>query len=511
MSPTRKAFAAALALLAIARPIEPAAQQPPQPVSVPPAASPPNASVPDDRYRFAAGQSEEHQVVLARTPDGVRFTWPQTRSAGWDTALLAVRSWGAEAVPSVEIVAGSARLHQYLDPNALGIRWLNVSGLRQPIAEGTPVDIRTHAVTIEAGAGTLRLFASRLNLQSTILILAPHPDDAEIAAFGLYAGRNATIVTVTSGNAGDFNYRASVSDPAEHYLLKGYLRAVDSVTVPWQGEIPPDRCYNMGYFDARLATMRQAPDRPVAEMYGPNEDVAPYRRANIGRLLPIGSRTNTWTHLVEDLIEVLRKVKPAIVVMPHPQLDTHADHQYTAVAAVDALEKWDGNATFLLYTNHASENLYPFGPPGTVMSLPPWSASELGVERVYSHPVDARTQRRKLFALESMHDLRLSPDEQDTCSQPGLLRRPDYPRTAAVDYFRRGIRSEEMFFVYSRDGVKEVIRSFLATDEPRRHEEAATKARRHEGLATKARRHEGIVSSCLRDFVASSSCLRGRL
>jgi LmbE family N-acetylglucosaminyl deacetylase len=417
----------------------------------------------DDRYRFAAGQSEESSVTLERTPEGVRFTWRRPAMSDWDTALLAVRSAGAEAAPRVEIAAGSARIEQYFEPNAVGLRWLNLSGLRDQLTDGTAVTIRTQAITLEPDAATLRVFANKLDLKGTILILAPHPDDAEIAAFGLYAGRNATIVTVTSGNAGDFNYRAQVSDPAEHYLLKGYLRAVDSVTVPWQGEIPPERCFNLGYFDARLQTMKQTPEQPVSEMYGPNQDVLPYRRANIGRLLAVASRTSTWNHLVEDLVEVFRKVKPAIIVMPHPVLDYHADHQYTSVAAVEALDKWNGQATFLLYTNHASANLYPFGPAGTVMSLPPWHASDVAVERVYSHPVDRVLQRRKLFALESMHDLRLSPDEQDTCDLPGLQRRPDYPRVPEVDYLRRGPRSEELFLVFGRDGVREVIRTFLST------------------------------------------------
>jgi len=123
-------------------------------------------------------------------------------------------------------------------------------------------------------------------------MLAPHPDDAEIAAFGLYADRNATIITVTAGNAGDFNYRAQVADPAEHYLLKGYLRAVDSVTVPWQGGIPPEGCVNLGCFDARLPVMHQTPDEAVPGMYAPNEDTRPYRRANIGQLLRVGPRTS---------------------------------------------------------------------------------------------------------------------------------------------------------------------------------------------------------------------------
>lgn len=416
----------------------------------------------DDRYQFAAGQSEEQTVTLSRTPEGVQFTWRRPATTGWDTAIIGIRSAGAEAAASVDINVGATHLVQHIDANATGLRWLNLSSLRELLPDGAIVQIRTTGITIEPGPAPLRIFANKLDLQGTILILAPHPDDAEIAAFGLYAGRKATIVTITSGNAGDFNYRANVSDPAEHYLLKGYLRAVDSVTVPWQGEIPPDRCFNLGYFDARLETMRQTPDQPVSEMYGPNQDVLPYRRANIGRLMPVESRTSTWNHLVEDLGQIFRKVRPDIVVMPHPWLDSHLDHQYTSVAAVEALEKWDGKPTFLLYTNHAAENRYPFGPAGTVMSLPPWSASDIAVERVYSHRVNPVLQRRKLFALESMHDLRLSPAEQETCDLPGLQRRPDYPRVAEFDYLRRGPRSEEMFFVFGRDGVRDVIRTFLA-------------------------------------------------
>jgi LmbE family N-acetylglucosaminyl deacetylase len=421
----------------------------------------------DDRYHFTAGSSEEQTVTLERTTTGVRWTWTRPAATGWHTALLGVRSAGAEYEPWVEIVVGSGRIHHYLDAGATGLRWLNLTSLRGHLADGASVELHGHGVTLEPGPAVLRLFTTRVDLSRPILILAPHPDDAEIAAFGLYAGRNATIVTVTSGNAGDFNYRANVSDPAEHYLLKGYLRAVDSVTVPWQGGIPPERCYNLGYFDARLAVMREKPDEPVAEMYGPNQDVSVYRRANIGRLLPTGARTATWVHLVDDLVEVFRKARPAIIVLPHPLLDTHLDHQFTAVAAVEALERWKEPATFLLYTNHASENRYPFGPAGTVMSLPPWSASYLLVEGVYSHPVDAAMQRRKLFALESMHDLRLSPAEQATCDLgPGLKRRDDYPRVAAVDYFRRAVRSEEVFFVFSREGVREVVRTFLAQPKP---------------------------------------------
>jgi hypothetical protein len=72
-------------------------------------------------------------------------------------------------------------------------------------------------------------------------------------------------------------------------------------------------------------------------------------------------------------------------------------------------------------------------------------------------------QRRKRYALESMHDLRLSPTEQESCYVPGAgPKRPDYPRQPDVDYLRRGPRSEETFFVFGREGVLDLVKSFLA-------------------------------------------------
>ncbi|HEY2683040.1 MAG TPA: PIG-L family deacetylase [Steroidobacteraceae bacterium] len=430
-------------------------------VNIPPSATAASAARYDgDRYEFAAADSVKEVISLSRTADGVRFTWPRT-AASWDTALLEVKSWGAEQDPWVEVSVGASRIQEYLDANAAGERWLNLSGLRGELVGGAEVVIRTHAVTLEPETATLRLFDNRLNLQQRILVLAGHPDDAEIAAFGLYADRQASVVTVTAGNAGDMNYRASVSDPAEQYALKGYLRAVDSVTVPWQGNIPPERTANLGYFDGRLDVMYLAPTQTIPEVYSANTDVARYRRANLGKLVSNASRSNSWQHLVEDLVEVLRKVNPAIVVMPDPRLDAHPDHEFTSVALEQALERWQGSPTFLLYTNHADGDHYPYGPAGSVVSLPP-SERQVGMQKIYSHPTGHELQIRKLFALDSMHDLRLSPDEQITCSSGAIAHRPDYPRIPEVDYFRRAPRANELFFLFDKAGVRAVIQDFLA-------------------------------------------------
>ena len=438
------------------------AQAPSAPeVNVPPAAITATAARHEsDPYEFAAADSVAQVIRLSRIADGVRFTWPRTVTQ-WDTALLAVRSWGAEQDPYVEVSVGELRIQQYLDGNAVGVRWLNLSGLREKLAGGAEVIIRTHAVTLEAEAATLRLFDNHLDLQQRMLVIAPHPDDAEVAAFGLYADSRASVVTVTAGNAGDMNYRASVSDPKEHYALKGYLRAVDSVTIPWQGNIPPERTANLGYFDGRVDEMYRVPGQTFPEVYSANTDVALYRRVNLSKLVSSAARSNSWQHLVEDLVEVLRKVNPGIVVMPDPRLDAHPDHEFTSVALVQALEQWQGNPIFLLYTNHADNDQYPYGPAGTVVSLP-LSEDHISVQKIYSHPTAHALQIRKLFALESMHDLRLSPDEQMTCSSTTIAHRPDYPRIPDVDYFRRAPRANELFYRFDKAGVRAVIQEFLA-------------------------------------------------
>ena len=319
-----------------------------------------------------------------------------------------------------------------------------------------------------APAASLRLFDGGFDLSKSLLVLAPHPDDAEIAAFGLYANRNASVVTVTAGNAGAPTYEAVFDDPADHYLFKGRIRVIDSITVPWQGRIPPERAFNMGYFDARLAEMHDKRDAVVPEMYRPNADINVYRRENVGSLLPLRARESKWGNLVDDMLAVLKKVKPVVIVAPHPQLDTHRDHQFTAVALSEALARWNRPVTLLLYTNHADRGRYPYGPAGTLVSLPPPPGGNVVFDRVYSHPVSAALQRLKLFAIESMHDIRFSPTRQyQLAQQDARAMAPEKPGPEPdITYLRRGPRSNELFFVYDRDSFMQVIQSFLKSRRP---------------------------------------------
>jgi LmbE family N-acetylglucosaminyl deacetylase len=416
-------------------------------------------------YTFMPGRSRVLEVTLAAAEGGVRGAWP-AEAGEWDSALLGIQVAPADPVPPeaswLEVVAGGSAERQYFEPGERGLRWVNLTPFRGRLASGTPIELRGHGLSAAAGTASLRLFANRLELRGPILVLAPHPDDAEIAAFGLYANRNATVVTVTVGNAGNMNYEAVLNEPAAHYTFKGRLRLIDSITVPWQGGIPPSRCYNLGYFDARLAGMYKAPKQPVPEMFSANTDIGVYRRYNVATILPNGPRASTWENLVADLEQLLKKVKPTVIVTAHPQLDSHLDHQFTTVALSQALERWRKPVALLLYTNHASENRYPAGPAGTVVSLPP-PEGDVALDRVYSHPLSAELQRGKLFAIESMHDIRFSPNRQyQLALGDGRALAPEAPGPPPdIDYLRRGPRSNELYFVYDRDTLRPVIEAFL--------------------------------------------------
>lgn len=463
---TRRALAILLGLCVL--PYAPHAQTPQAPA--PTSGQAPAPAPPPGTFTFQDGRSRTLDATVADVGGVPGIVWPELVDGRWDTALLGVQVNvdAASATPYVEIAAGGMSDRQYFAPGDSDERWLNVTFLRGAMV-GTRVSLRGDGVSFTAPQARLRLFDGGFDLSKAVLVLAPHPDDAEIAAFGLYANRNASVVTVTAGNAGAPTYEAVFDDPGDLYLFKGRIRVIDSITVPWQGRIPPERAFNMGYFDARIAEMFDKREAVVPEMYRPNTDINVYRRENFSSLLPLRSRESKWGNLVEDMLEVLRKVKPAVIVAPHPQLDTHRDHQYTTVALSEALARWNRPVALLLYTNHADRNRYPYGPAGTLLSLPPPPPGDVRLDRIYSHPVPAALQRVKLFALESMHDLRFSPTRQYQLAREELrAAAPEKPGPEPdITYLRRGPRSNELFFVYDRDSFNAMVKDFLARRAPR--------------------------------------------
>jgi hypothetical protein len=95
--------------------------------------------------------------------------------------------------------------------------------------------------------------------------------------------------------------------------------------------------------------------------------------------------------------------------------------------------------------------------------MPPPVAREVLLDRVFSLPVPPDVQREKLFALESMHDLRYSPTRQyQLAIGEGRTVAPEKegPRPD-ITYLRRGPRSNELFFAYDEETVRPMIDRFL--------------------------------------------------
>lgn len=414
----------------------------------------------DYAYDLASTDASVVEVML----DGQGFAWPENLPAG-DTLLLRLPvSARGEGEPKILATRGGAKVHQVFEAGSEGVRFLDISLLRR--GEGDRVEIAGEAVTWPTGPTELFVYRNTPLAARRVLVLAPHPDDAEIAAFGVYRQTKADVVTVTSGDAGGNNFEALWPEPGEHFRVKGWIRTWDSISIPVYGGVFPGRARNLGYYDAVLRLMQAEPTKEVPPQKAKIPEPGYYRKFNTDLALRDRPFASTWENLVGDLVWELERVRPQVIVAPHPMLDNHLDHQFTTIALIDALDRWSGDCELLLYTNHGLENeAFPLGDRDAMSGLPAWSRGrgELFFRRIYSHPLTPEEQKLKLVALEAMHDLR----EFDLREKaPPILTAAMQQARELHDYFRRGPRPNEIFFVATREDAKKMREAFLAM--PRR-------------------------------------------
>jgi len=373
--------------------------------------------------------------------------------------------------PRLQLGSGPEALVHYFERGARGVRYLDVTRLAQGGVTDFPIAIER--ARMRKGEQPLVGFTSDPYDDATFLIVSPHPDDAEIAAYGLYSNADDVyIATITAGNAGRMTYAELIPDRDQHYRTKGTVRVLDSITTPWLGGVLPERTVNLGYFDARLADMYHSPTSPILPHDGQLSDFRFFRSLNVSPLIKDEHLQPNWESLVEDIVLLLSAIEPDIVVTPYPVLDTHADHKFATVALFEALARLpDIVDRVWLYTNHhpASE-AYPFGRRGSVMALPPNNDPDVPVGTSISIQLTRDDQIAKIIALESMSDLRL---DTEWTTLPGLIR---IARDAAlvelkgrnVSYFRRAAKSNELFYEFKVDELMEdaPLRAAIVGDIP---------------------------------------------
>jgi hypothetical protein len=367
---------------------------------------------------------------------------------------------GLVADPAIEIHADQFRDVQCVERGARGSRFFNISRLLKSAPDGARVCLSGRGLRLRGQGLCLHFCRETISSADRILVIAPHPDDAEIAAFGLYSDTDATVVTLTAGDASDRYRNSAQSWMSLSHADIARMRVLDSLAIPQLGGVPPERAMNLCFHDGRLREMYLHPE---VDFWEEKEgiDFLALRRMNRSPLMQSQHCAGSWLFLIHDLSRIISAIEPTIVVAPHPKLDPHVDHVLATVAVGEALEKvGSGVPRMFLYAVHNRRSeLWPFGPAGGGVAMLPLLADDgLCGSSFYSHALSVERQRLKLVALEAMHDLRdlqwpVAPDA--TCRMAAT--RIAAELRAAVhgmgldptSYLRRAVRPDELFFVTS--------------------------------------------------------------
>ncbi|WP_181244329.1 PIG-L family deacetylase [Halomonas sp. ND22Bw] len=427
--------------------------------------------------------THDHTLPLApeREVDGsidekgkLHLSEATSSTSGWSWMLeVRYQARGRWRQPGITVREnGHERFIQYLEPGQAGKRLLNLTGIDD-----------LGAVTLSAERCRLAPQARLLGFQrpalddGPLMIIAPHPDDAELAAYGLYRqhAERTWILTLTAGERHkrlDRQYLPFLDhDLKSASRRKGWIRSWNSATTPQLAGVAQDRLYMLGYFNDTLATLLDTPNICAPSLADDALSPADFRRWNARPLasdeLP-GGPSNRGDDLLADLIGLLDQVRPSTVVVPHPELDPHPDHQAAAAALATAL-----NATMhrpervLLYANHLkSQRGFPRGPAHAASGVWPvaCSTSGLGAWSLYSQPLDLEAQREKAVAMDSMHDLRDKPGWERRLKRAVKRRlsgiQPErWADYGQHDFFQTHIKAQEMFALVGTEALMEYFAS----------------------------------------------------
>ncbi|WP_339709560.1 PIG-L family deacetylase [uncultured Kriegella sp.] len=396
--------------------------------------------------------NEDNAQVLSLLLKNNQLTIPDSIDTNYSAFIkLKVSSsfWGNWFQTSVESTISDKSSIDYFEDGVDGFRFINISSI---LGKGPKkLNLKGTRTILEDQEVKLFLFENKDLSSAKILVVATHPDDAEIAAYGLYSKYpNTFVLNIKSGESGPFKYDEVYSDTIAHYRKKGQLRTWNSITVPLLGGIDHDNTLNLGYFSNLKKMFTESP-KELPAAFTNTKDINTYRSQNFSVLRDSLTGSSNWPSLIENLSFVLNFLNPDIIVTPYPVLDAHVEHQYTTIAVMEALKKSNiKSGELFLYHNHFILNEYfPYGKAGGSISLPPNFKNNLYYKRIFSNPLSTDLQKDKLFALEAMHDLR--PDTEWRFGWKSLKK--GFQTTKGEisqsnnSYFRRAVRSNELFFV----------------------------------------------------------------
>lgn len=367
------------------------------------------------------------------------------------TLVLALRiksTWlGRFLDPVVELSGGENPDRQTFERGVNGLRYLNLSGQAQVLSRGE-LRLRGRFCRL-SGEPVLWAIEHPDYRRQRVMVIAPHADDAELAAYGLYSQANeAWIVTLTAGEIEAEHYQQMGLGKVEAARLKGRLRAWDSLAVPRWAGVPEAHCVQLGYFCLQLAAMQASPAQPVGSREADLSDTRLFRQLNPFTLPGDVDGAPTWNNLLADLRALLLRAQPEVIVLPHPTLDPHPDHICAQQAVLEALKGLEWQPTLLGYANHLHDNdRWPMGDSGTGITLAPVFDPAASLHP-YCLSLTEVQQHDKAMALGMMHDLQPRAPFKRRLRR-GLQRllagRSGSPY-GENEFFRKAVRRHELFW-----------------------------------------------------------------
>lgn len=359
--------------------------------------------------------------------------------------------------PQVRVCGTPEHDRQDFERRASGTRYINLSGEGESLRSGE-LELKGKFCRLGSTA-KLYAFTHPDFSRQKVMIIAPHADDAELAAFGLYSeSRDPVIVTLTQGEIEADYYRRLGLDTAAAARLKGRLRTWNSYAVPLWGDVPIENCIQLGYYCLQLSSMCSHP----ADAYGSREseeaDIRGARHLNKCILPGDADGLPTWQNLIADLVALLERHQPGVIVMPHPQLDPHDDHIHAALAVEQAIAQsaWKPNVQ-LLYANHLADNdRWPMGPANNGVALPP-AIEALPAYAPWSPKLSSATRVDKAMALTMQHDLQIPLPFKKRLRRviQRFLAGRAWPTIGEDEFFRKAVRRHELFWVRPLKGEYE--------------------------------------------------------
>lgn len=344
----------------------------------------------------------------------------------------------------------------YFEYGAKGARYLNISGISKET-----IKIECSHLRLDSKNITLYGYKNAISQSEKILILAPHADDAEIAAFGFYKTMsNVTIVTTTAAEHGVCNYCDMYKkDRTKNSFKKAELRIFDALCIPMLGNVPIQNSLTLGYFGGSLKWMSENPKSTASSFVPGIDNMNKFRRVTHANIKLEENVKPIYEAFLEDLTQIIQQLEPSIIVTAHPIIDSHPDHKQTTISAMQVVKDLNYECNFFLYTNHLElSETYPIGKIHSSITLPP-NKSKFYFDSIYSFNLDKNLQIDKFFAIEAMHDLRNSLVFISTKYAFKHFTKMFKRDLKGKDksYFKRAVRANELFFVVKSENIEESL------------------------------------------------------